>query len=220
MEWGQAVAKRTKDVQDIPAGIYPSLKDRATAAQLRGALAEAQQERARVVTWGRRDLLDDLDKATAAIVPREPVPGGATVLLGWPTVAGRYRPTGELKDGALVGVVSFGSGVAAGWESGLEIFRIPEEGEARVVFTTDSPKRIVLILRAKGPDGKEHPYNFIVEKPETGRPQVVKAPLRTLRDWNNNLVAPGAAVINVFLRQEDPKATLKVHEIVIFATKP
>lgn len=220
-EWTQAIEKRAKEVHAIPTGLYPSLKERATAAQLLGAKTEVQQERARVATWGRKDLLEDLDKAVAAVIPKEPLPAGAKVLIGWPKGGdARYNLLGTHRDGALAGTPFYGNCVMVGWESGLEIIKIPEEGEVRVVYSTNSPKPITLVLRAFGPDKKNHPYNFFIQKPEPGRPQGFKIPAKVLKDWNNVPILPGAVVDNIYLRQDDVAAVFKVHEFVIFATKP
>jgi len=218
-EWTQGVAKLITDAQDKATALYGPLKEQSSAAQLRGGLAEVQQARARLVGWGRKDLLDDFDKAIAAIVPREPLPPGASVLAVFPNGnMSRYRYQGEQKNGTLVGVVAF-DGMCVGIESGQEIFKIPSEGEIRVTFTTNSPKEIELVVRAYGPDGKNHPYHANRSGAEVGRPQVMKFPIAQLPDWNNNLITLGSIVDNIYFRQNDPSAVLTVYEWVIFKTK-
>ena len=218
-EWTGPIARRIKEVRELPAAAYPALKERATAAQARGASADVQQLRARMAGWGRKDLLDDLEAALKAIVPREPLPPGARVLVKFPDEGPvRYRTTGTLKDGALY-ARSAPDAATAGLESGVEIFKLPEAGEVRVTYSTNSPARITVILRGPGADGKSTPFHFFVEKPEIGRPATVKMSAAKLIDWDNKLAPKGTAVDNIFVRQEDGKAVLAVHEFVVFSTK-
>jgi hypothetical protein len=219
-DWVKPIDNRIQEVQAIPTGLYSSLKNRATSARLRGALTEVQQERARVVNWGRKDLLEDLDRALAVIVPREPLPPGAKVLVQYPGGdPSRYRTTGQIKDGMLL-AGSDNNGVFVGFESGKEIFKVPEEGEIRMVFTTTSPKLMTVVLRALGPDGKNHPYNHWLENPDVGKPQAIKIPVGSLKSWNKEPILKSAVVDNIYVRQDDTAAVLKIHEFVIFATKP
>jgi hypothetical protein len=218
-EWQQGVSKLIKEAQDKPTTLYGPLKEQASAAQLRGALPEVQQARARIAGWNRKDLLDDFDKAVAAIVPREPLPPGATVLAVFPNGdMGRYRYTGEQKNGVLLGITQFDSKVV-GIERGSEIFKVPAEGEVRVTFTTTSTKPVSVILRAVGSDGKNLPYHFYAPSVEVGRPQVFKAPISRLENWDNQLITPGSLVDNLFVRQEDTSAVLTIYEWVVFKTK-
>ncbi len=218
-EWTQGVAKLIKETQEKTTALYGPLKEQCSAAQLRGGQAEVQQARGRLVGWGRKDLLEDFDKAIAAIVPREPLPPGATVLALLPNGdMSRYRYQGALKNGVMMGTPAF-DGISVGMESGKEIFKVPSEGEIRVTFSTNSTKAVSVILRAYGPDGKNHPYHFYSPGFETGRPQVLKVSLAQLKDWNNNLITPSAVVDNMYFRQDDPSAVLTVYEWVVFKTK-
>jgi hypothetical protein len=218
-EWTQGIAKLIKEAQDKSTALYGPLKEQSCNAQLRGAIAEAQQARTRLVGWGRKDLLDDFDKAIAAIVPREPLPPGATVLAAFPDGdMRRFRLQGEPKNGALMGQVAF-DGMSIGMESGQEIFKIPSEGEIRVTFSTTSSKAISVVFRANGPDGKNYPYHAYHPGFEVGRPQVFKVPLSKLEDWNKNLITRGSVVDNIYFRQDDASAVLTVYEFVIFKTK-
>jgi hypothetical protein len=218
-EWTQGVAKLIKDTQDRSASLYGPLKDQSCNAQLRGGLDEVKQARARLVGWGRKDLLDDFDKAIAAIVPREPLPPGATVLAVYPNGdLSRHRLFGEQQNGALLAVTAF-DGKTVGMESGKEIFKVPTEGEVRVTFSTNSSKPILIVFRAIGPDGKNHPYKAYHPGFEVGRPQVFKVSISKLKDWNESPIALGSVVDNLYFRQEDSSAVLTVHEWVVFKTK-
>lgn len=218
-EWEQPIEKDVKDIRNQTAALFGPLKERAGAAQLRAATAEAQKERARVATWGRKDLVEELDRALAAIVPREPLPAGARVLVRFPDGdLSRYRTHGEIRNGSLCGLPS-GDARIVGFESGKEIFKVPEEGEIRVTYTTSSPKLLTVILRATGADGKNHPHNYWVEKPEAGRPVVLKFSIREMKDWNRSPILPGAIVDNLYVRQEGKEADLRILEFVLFQTK-
>jgi hypothetical protein len=220
-EWEQPIASKTKGIRDQVATLYGPLKERATAAQLRAAIAEAQKERARVATWGRKDLLEELDKALAAVVPREALPPGAKVLVRFPEGdPSKYRFTGDLKNGSLCGLPSFGEARMIGIESGREIFKVPEEGEIRMTYFTNSPKLMNVILRVLGPDGKSYPHNYFVQSPETGKPAVLKFPIRQMKSWANVDIQPGAVCDNLYIRQDDKDADLRIHEFVILQTKP
>lgn len=219
-EWEQSIGRKSRELMVLPAGLFPSLKQRATAARVRGALAEEQQERARVATWGRKDLLDDFDQAMAAIVPREPLPAGAKVLVQFPLIPGaKYRNYGNLKNGSLVSIPSFGV-MAVGWESGKEIFKVPQEGEVRVSYSTTSSKKITVVLRSPNVEGKSAAFNFWVDKVEPGRPQLLKFPLARLQSWGKDPIIPGNIVDNVYIQQDDKEAVLTVYDFVILQTKP
>lgn len=219
-EWTQAISKRIQEVETAPKDLYPALKERATAAQLRGATAEAQRERTRLAGWGRKDLLTDFDRTIAAIVPKEPLPAGAKVLMRYPEGdRSLYHVKGQEKDGSLLAHQAYNECVMLGWESGKEIFRVPEEGEVRLTFTTTSPKQVTVILRSTGPDGKIYPFNFWLQTPEAGRPQVLKFPIGRMKNWSQVPIVKGAAVDNLYIRQDDLAAVFKVHDFVIFETR-
>lgn len=220
-EWEQPIARRSKDLQEQGSKLYPPLKERAMAAQARAAIDEAQKERARVATWGRKDLLEDLDKALAAVVPREPLPAGAKVLVHFPEGdSSKYRFTGEIRNGSLCGIPSFGEARMVGFESGREILKIPEEGEVRMTYTTSSPKQITVILRVFSSDGKIHPHNYFLPKPEVGKPAVLKFPIRRMKTWGNVDIIPGTVCDNIYIRQDDKDADFRIHEFVILQTNP
>jgi hypothetical protein len=218
-EWDQEVSKRIKAVEDLRKSVYLPLKAQAVNAQLRGGLAEAQQSRARLALWGSKELLDDFDKALAAVIPHEPLPAGAQVLVQFPQGnLSKYRYKGVQKDGALVGVPEY-NGTVVGFESGLEIAKVPTEGQAWVVYSTDSGKPVTMVFRAGTVNQVTSPFNYFEQQPVAGRPQVLKFPIGKMKNWDNELIRPGLIINNIYFRQDDPKATLTVHEVVIFKTK-
>ncbi len=75
--WDAAMQDKIREIRSIPAALYPPIKAKASAAQLRGARSEVEPLRARVAGWGLKEWTDDLEKAPAAIVPREPLPAGS-----------------------------------------------------------------------------------------------------------------------------------------------
>jgi hypothetical protein len=218
-EWTQGVAKLIQDAQGRAAALYGPIKAQSSSAQFQGASADVRKARDRLVGWGRKDLLDDFDKAIAAIVPHEPLPAGATVLAVFPNGdLSRYRYAGEMKDGALIGVRRDDT-VTVGMESGAEIFKVPHEGQVRVTFTTSSPKRVNAVFRAVTSAGKNFPFNFFLENPVVGRPQVFRCSISEMKSWDNDLIQAGSIVDNLYFLQYDRDAVLTVHEIVIFKTK-
>ncbi len=68
--------------------------------------------------------------------------------------------------------------------------------------------------------GPNAPFNFWPKDSEPGRPQTVKIPIRALRSWGGSPVQAGMPVDNLYLRQDDPSATLTVYSLVIFRTNP
>jgi hypothetical protein len=218
-DWTQPMAKRIQEVREMPSALFSPLKEQACSAQARGAGDEARQVRTRVASWGRKDLVDELDQALAAIVPHEALPAGAKVLVSFPkNDSSRYRYAGTQKDGALLAIPGFG-GAVVGFESGSEICKVPTEGELRVVYTTNSDKMLTVTLRCSGPDGKNYPYNYWVKHPAVGGAQLLKVRVAELKNWANQLISPGAIVDNIYVRQDDPAAVLRIHEFVLYRTK-
>jgi len=218
-DWDQAIQKRIQEVRDAATALYGTLKEQASTAQLRGAIAEAQQQRTRLAGWGRKDLLDDLDKTLAAVIPHEPLPPGATVLARFPDGdKSKYYYRGDLKNGAIVGLLMNGS-KTVGMESGREIFKVPSEGEVRVVYSTNSTKPIDVHIRAFSPEGKNIAYRIGVDAPVAGRPQVLKFPISQLKSWVGVPISVGSVVDNAYFMQSDPQALMTVYEFVIFKTK-
>lgn len=218
-DWTYPIKKKFEEVEAIPARLYPDLRQKGLTAQLRGATAEVQPLRARLGTWGKKDLIDDFDRMIKETIPHEDLPAGATVLVQYPNPdRSKYTPLGDVVNDSLVGVERFG-GPCVGFESGRDILTIPTEGEVRVVYTTTNPTMLTVVLRATAPDGKNYPFNFWLHNPVQGKPQLLKCSLSVLKDWQNNLITKGAVVNNIYVRQEGGAGNLTVHEFVIFKTK-
>lgn len=220
-DWAKGVASRVQEVRATTDRLYPALKARAVAAWTKGGAAEVSSLRAKLALWGRKDLSADLETELAAIIPREPVPDGATVLLRYPDDGPRwYNPVGQVKNGALAAPL-YGKNkesMMSGWEVLRPPFQIPERGEFWLTYSTKSAKPITLRFRVVRGE-KTAPYNWTIEKPEAGRPARVKVPLREFMNYDNKYIEVGDKINSIYIQQDDPKAELTFFEAVIFKLK-
>jgi hypothetical protein len=220
-EWTKAVAARVQEVRATTDRLYPALKAQAVAAWAKGGAADVGSLRAKLALWGRPDLAADLEAELAKVVPREPVPAGATVLLRYPDDGPRwYNPVGQVRNGALAAPFygKQNESLMGGWEVLRPPFQIPARGEFWLTYTTKSEKPITLRFRVIRGD-RTAPYNWMIEKPETGRPARVKAPLREFMNYDNKYIDVGDKINSIYIQQDDPKAELAFYEAVIFKTQ-
>lgn len=219
-EWAASINVRLGEVREAANKLFPEVKAKGVAAQAKGDSARVVELRTRLTAWGRADLLAEFEKELAGIVPREAAPPGAVVLFRFPHEgAGQpYRPYGALKNGALSAPQYQDHSVMAGFESLKPHFRIPEEGELWVTYSTNSPKMIHLRFRVQRGD-KTVAHDWNIKNPELGRPVRLKAPLRQMMDFNNKLINKGDEVSSIYLLQDDPKAELVFYELLVFRTK-
>jgi hypothetical protein len=219
--WAKAVASRVQEVRATTDRLYPELKARAVAARAKGGDAEVSSLRAKLALWGRKDLSADLDAELAAIVPREAVPAGATVLMRYPDDGPRwYNPVGQVNNGALAAPL-YGNqheSMMGGWEVLRPPFQIPARGEFWLTYSTKSGKPIILLFRVLRGD-KTLPYSWTLEKPETGRPARAKAPLREFMNYDNKYIEVGDKIQSIYIQQDDAQAELTFYEAVIFKAK-
>jgi len=215
-EWTAAVATRIRDVQDAADRIFPELKSKAIMAQTTGDAGRVTELRTRLIGWGRRDLLEALDGELSKVLPKEPLPPGAVLLFKYPSDGSprTYRVYGKVEEKALVSPLYQQHAVLGGFESIREPVPIGE-GELWVTYSTDCPKPICVrfrILRGE----KTLPYNWSIDKPEVGRPVRVKAPMLKFKDYGNKFLAAGERANTLYFQQDDPKARLIIHEVMIF----
>jgi hypothetical protein len=219
-EWTAAVSRRIREVQDAAEKLYPEVKAKAIAAQASGDEARVAELRKRLLGWGRRDLLADLEDELGKALTRQTPPPGATLLFRFPPEGGNrpYRLAGTLRDGALVLPVYNKWAVLGGFESLREPVAIPSEGEIWVTYSTNCPKPFGIRFRVIQGD-KTWPYNWWLNNPEVGRPARVRVPMTKFKDANNQLIGVGDRFATIYFQQDDPKAELLIFEALIVRTK-
>ena len=219
-EWTIAVATRIREIQETADRLYPEVKSRAMAAQAQGDSARVAEQRTRLAGWGRKDLIADLDGELSKVLPKEPIPAGATLLLKFPSAGSprTYRLSGTLREGALVMGNYYDKAVLGGFESIREVVTIPTSGEFWLTYSTRSPKPLHLRFRIIEGD-KTLPFNWVLERPEVGRPARVKVPMTAFNNYGHKAVKPGDTFATIYIQQDDLHADLILYEALLFRTK-
>jgi len=147
----------------------------------------------------------------ASTLPRK------TVVAAFDFKSADRRCLGTFRDGALDGIEK-GGFCYAGVESNTAMFSAPAKGEFRVTLQTERDDPVTLRVRVLKPESTA--YDYVLDRPVTGRPVAVRVPLEAFRSFKGDRLAAGDRVHILYVFCRELKSRLRIDDLAILEESP